>query len=134
MTSHPIAVDDGGVEPLMKHWGGEVASMWARDETLTDPLSRVGLPRIIELAVPVTLADCGFSAARAVVATFVRSRSGIPGKFAFDLRVTSPLPPAAVLAVHTEGEPIFASMGRGYPSNYVDVNNGRWKELTGDDD
>ncbi len=24
MTSHPIAVDDSCVEPLMKHWGGEV--------------------------------------------------------------------------------------------------------------
>jgi hypothetical protein len=35
MTSHPIDVKDGGVEPLMKHWGGEVVSMWVRNETLS---------------------------------------------------------------------------------------------------
>jgi hypothetical protein len=134
MTSHPTDVEDGGVKPLMKHWGGEVASMWARNETLTAPLARLGRPRIIELAVPVTLADCSFYAARAVIAAFARSRGGIPGKLAFDLRATSPLPPAAVLAVHTEGEPAFEGAGRCYPASFVDVDIGRWKELTGEDD
>ena len=134
MTSHPVDVKDGGVEPLMKHWGGEVTSMWVRNETLTAPLARLGRPRIIELAVPVTLADCSYGAARAVIAAFTRSRGGIPEKFAFDLRVTSPLPPAAVLAVHTEGEPAYDGMGRCYPAGFVDVDIGRWKELTGDDD
>jgi hypothetical protein len=134
MTSHPTDVNDGGVQPLMKHWGGEVASMWVRDETLTAPLAALGRPRVVELAVPVRLADCGFSAACAAIAAFTRSRGGIPDKFAFDLRVTSPLPPAAVLAVHTEGEPAFDSMGRSYPARFVDINIGRWKEVTGEDD
>lgn len=49
MTSHPTAVDDGGVKPLMKHWGGEVASMWIRNEALSTPLASLGKPRIIEL-------------------------------------------------------------------------------------
>ena len=133
MTSHPVDVEDGGVEPLIKHWGGEVASMWVRDETLLVPLARLGRPRIIELAIPVRLADCSFSAGQAVIAAFTRSRGGIPEKLAFDLRVTSPLPPAAVLAVHTEGEPAFDGMGRRYPAAFVDVAIGRWKELTGED-
>jgi hypothetical protein len=46
----------------------------------------------------------------------------------------SPLPPAAVLDVHTEGEPAFEGMGRGYPASFVDIDIGRWKELTGEDD
>jgi hypothetical protein len=108
--------------------------MWVRNETLTAALERLGRPRIIELAVPVTLADRSFYAARAVIAAFARSRGGIPGKFAFDLRVSSPLPPAAVLDVHTEGEPAFEGMGRGYPASFVDIDIGRWKELTGEDD
>jgi hypothetical protein len=83
---------------------------------------------------PVRLADCSFSAARAVVATFTRSRGGVPDKLDFDLRMTSPLRPAAVLAVHTEGEPAFEGIGRCYPASFVDVNIGRWKELTGEDD
>lgn len=134
MTSHPVAADDGGVEPLMKHWGGEVASMFVQDETRLEPLSRLGRPRIIELAAPVALADCSFRAACAVIASFARSRGGIPSKYDFDLRVTSPLPSAAVLAVHTEGEQHFEEMGRGYPARFVDVAIGRWKELTGEDD
>jgi hypothetical protein len=70
---------------------------------------------------------------RAVIATFARSQGGIPDKLAFDLRVTSPLPPAAVLTVHTEGEKAFEGMGRCYPAGFVDVAIGRWKELTGED-
>jgi hypothetical protein len=134
MTSHPINVEDGGVEPLMSHWGGEAASMWVRDEALLAPLSRIGRPRVIELAVPVISADCAFSAARAVIATFARLRGGTPDKLSFDLRVMSPLPPLAVLAVHTEGEPAFEGMGRSYPAGFVDVAIGRWKELTGEND
>jgi hypothetical protein len=62
MTSHPIVIDDSSVEPLMKHWGGEVASMWVREESLLTPLAALGRPRIIELAAPHGLADaspCG---------------------------------------------------------------------------
>jgi hypothetical protein len=134
MTSHPVDVNHGGVEPLLKHWGGEVASMYVRDDALLAPLATLGRPRIVELAVPVRLADCGYNAACAVIATFARSRGGIPDKFAFDLKVTSPLPAAAVLAVHTKGEPAFEGMGRAYPAGFVDVSIGRWKELTGEDD
>jgi hypothetical protein len=43
--------------------------------------------------------------------------------------VTSPLPPAAVLAVHTEGEPTFNGMGQSYPTSFVYIDIGRWKEL-----
>jgi hypothetical protein len=68
-----------------------------------------------------------------VIATFARSRGGLPDKFAFDLRVTSPLPPAAVLTVHTEGEKAFEGMGQCYPAGFIDVAIGRWKELTGED-
>jgi hypothetical protein len=69
MASHPIAVDHGGVQPLLEHWGGEVASMWVKDETMLAALTVLGRPRIIEVAAPVALADCGLNAARAVMAT-----------------------------------------------------------------
>jgi hypothetical protein len=134
MASHPVDVNDGGVKPLLKHWGGEVASMFVRDDAVLAPLATLGRPRIIELAVPVRLADCGYEAACAVVATFTRSRGGFPEKQEFGLRVMAPLPAAAVLAVHTEGEPAFEGMGRAYPIGFVDVSIGRWKEITEDED
>jgi hypothetical protein len=34
MVSHPVAINNGVVEPLMAHWGGEVASMWTKDTAL----------------------------------------------------------------------------------------------------
>ena len=134
VTSHPIAVDSSGVQPLIRHWGGEVASMWARDEALTAPLASLGKPRIIELAVPMSATRHSYSVGAAVVATFARSRGFIPSKPAFDLSVEQPLTPAAVLAVHTEGDLSFKDMGRGYPVNFIDVDIGRWTELTGEEE
>jgi len=136
MTFHPIAVDDSGVKPLMKHWGGEVASMRIPDDALSAQLASLGKPRIIELAVPMsaTTTRHHYYAGGAVVATFARSRASIPPTFAFDLYVIQPLPPRAILAVHTEGDAPFADMGRGYPAGFVDVEIGRWKELTGEEE
>jgi hypothetical protein len=136
MISHPIAVDDSGVKPLMKHWGGEVASMRIPDDVLSAQLASLGKPRIIELAVPMsaTTTRHHYYAGGAVVATFARSRGSIPPTFAFDLYVIQPLPPRAILAVHTEGDAPFVEMGRGYPAAFVDVEIGRWKELTGEEE
>jgi hypothetical protein len=117
MSSHPVAVDDSGVEPLMKHWGGEVASKWIRNEPLSASLEPLGKPRIIEVAVPLCLcanADC-YHAGSAVVATFARSRGSIPKKHDFDVCLKQPLSPRAILAVHSEGDRPFAEMGRRYP-------------------
>lgn len=134
MTSHPISVDDSGVTPLLQHWGGEVASMWMRDETLLARLKNLGQSRIIEVAVPLLATRQSYSAGEAVIATFARSNGSTPSKNAFDLYVHQPLPGAAILAVHTEGEGPFSKMGQSYPIGFVDVDIGRWNELTGDSD
>lgn len=134
MASHPVAIDDSGVTPLMKHWGGEVASMWIQDETLSAPLASLGKARIIEVAVPMWATNHSHAAGVAVVATFARSRGSIPAKQAFDLYVNQPLPPDTILAVHSEGDAQFAEIGRCYPAGFVDVDIGRWKELTGEED
>jgi hypothetical protein len=134
LTSHPVTVDDGGVVPLMGRWGGEVASMWVRHLAFSAPLLKLGRARIIEVAVPLSATKHSYHAGKAVVATFARLRGAMPSNFAFDLYVRTALPATAVLAVHTEGGAAFESMGRGYPEGFVDVNAGRWKELTGDED
>lgn len=133
MVSHPVAVNDGGVNPLMAHWGGEVASMWTKDPTLLAPLAIVGEPRVIELAIPLALTRQSFSAGQAVVATFGRALGCIPGSHSFDLYVTSPLRPDSVLRVHSESDSSFGAIGVTYPEGYVNVEMGRWKELTGED-
>jgi hypothetical protein len=134
LTSHPAAVDDSGVVPLLERWGGEVASMWVRDPALSAPLAELGKPRIIEVAVPLSATKHSYDAAKAVVATFARSHGAIPTKFAFDLYVEKALPATAVLSIHTKGDGVFESIGRDYPERFDDVDVGRWRELTGEED
>lgn len=98
------------------------------------PLRTLGKARIIEIATPINVTRHAHAASTAVVATFGRSRGATPKKSAFDLYVDAPLPAAAVRAIHTEAYAAFAAMGATYPSGYIDVDLGRWKELTGEDD
>ena len=72
MISHPQAIDDGGVEPLLARWGGEVASFWLKDELLLATVSVMGPPCVIEVAVPLALTSHSYSAAEAVMAAFGR--------------------------------------------------------------
>jgi hypothetical protein len=134
MVSHPIAIEDSGVEPLLAHWGGEVANMFMRDPDLLGGLARIGRPRIVELAAPLSHTRHAYSAVEAVVATFARTHGAIPSKQAFDLYLHTPLAADAVIAVHSEGDASFHAMGRSHPPGFIDVDIGRWKALTGDDD
>lgn len=121
MVSHPVAVDDGKVAPLLERWGGEVVFFRISDTTLSAALARLGKARIVEIAVPLSATRHSYVASEAVIATFGRSCGAIPEKSAFDLYVKAPLPAAAVLTVHTEGEATFGAMGQTYPAGYVDV-------------
>jgi hypothetical protein len=134
MVSHPLAVDHSGVEPLMAHWGGEVASFWTKDPVLLSPLAAVGQPRVIEPTVPLALTRQSLLAGKAVVTTFGRTLGCIPSKHFFDLYVETPLRPDSVLRVRSNGDSSFRAMGLSYPEGYVDVDIGYWKELTGEDD
>ena len=95
--------------------------MWIRDEALTAPLASLGKPRIIEVSGPLSATPHSYRAGRAIVVTFARSRGSIAEKHAFDLCTGQPLPPTAVLTLHTEGDAPFVEMGRGYPVGFVDV-------------
>jgi len=134
MASHPIAKDDSGVAPLLERWGGEVAAMWINDSSLVARLQSLGSPRVVELAVPLVATRHCWEAGKAVMASFARSRGAIPGKFAFDLYTERDLSASAILAVHSENSASFIGIGKSYPPGFVDVDIGRWKELTGEDD
>jgi hypothetical protein len=107
--------------------------MWMKDPTMLAPLAAIGKPRVVEVAVPLVVTPRSYPAAEAVIATFGRSKGCIPSAHSFDLWVTAPLGPDAIIGVHTEGEASFHAMGRSYPDGFVDVDIGHWKELTGED-
>lgn len=120
MTSHPVSTDDGGVELLLGHWGGEGVYFWLKDPQLIEVVKGVGRPRVIELAVPLGVTRHAYSAAKAVVASFVTTLGCKPDRAAFDLYTTTALSADAVLKIHTEGEPNFAALAGGYPARFVD--------------
>jgi hypothetical protein len=120
MTSHPVSADDSGVKLLVGHWGGEGVYFWLKDPQLVERVKSLGRPRVIELAVPLAVTRHAYSAAKAVVAAFVRTLGCDPDWSAFDLYTTSALGADAVLNIHTEGEPNFAALARGYPASFVD--------------
>lgn len=134
MVSNPILTDDGGVTPLMAHWGGEVASMRTEDPALLGPLAVIGTPCVLEIAAPLALTQHSYRAAGAVLATYGRSLGCFPDGNGLDLYVTAPLKHDAILRVHRAADTTFAIIGRGYPDGFVDVRLDHWRQLTGEDE
>lgn len=120
MVSHPVSSDNRGVELLLQNWGGEGVYFWLRDAQLIELVKGLGRPRVIELAVPLRVTRHAYSAAEAVIATFLRTFGCEPDWSAFDLYTTSALGADVLLSIHTEGELNFAVLARGYPAGFVD--------------
>lgn len=118
MTSHPFATGDRGVELLLAHWGGEGVYFWLEDGELIEIVKGIGLPRVVEVAVPLESTTMSYSAARAVIAAFLKERGCEPEWPAFDLFSESAMLADAVLRVHTLGELDFAALADGYPARY----------------
>lgn len=118
MTSHPLTICDGGLEELLGIWGGEVASFHLQDDLLKSKLSKIGRPRVVEVAVPISTSQHAHSSAQAAIATFT-AKFGYPSdRKEFDLYVTSPLPSSAILRINSAGEESFEQMGRSYPDSF----------------
>ncbi|MBY5370576.1 hypothetical protein HFO91_13650 [Rhizobium leguminosarum] len=121
-SAFPIPIDDTGVERLLAIWGGEVASWTLDDNGAELGLPAIGLPRIMEIAMPIATAMDG-SGAATIAGRLVDLRMAdlILSKYrgGIDLYTTVALQPEAVSVVHTEGEQAYADMGRGYPPSFT---------------
>jgi hypothetical protein len=118
LTSHPLEPDDGGVKSLLGNWGGEGLYHWLQDERLKNLIARIGKPRVLELVVPIDATPHGDRAAETVLGAFGRSLGCKPDRKAFDLACTHALGPEVIIRIHTEGEPDFAALARGYPVGF----------------
>lgn len=134
MTSHPVNPSYSGVERLLGYWGGEVASFFTDDPAMLASIAAIGSARVIEVAVPLSYTRQAVSAGTAAISAWARFQGGIPSMHSFDVYACEPLPPSAVLRVHSEGDATFRALGASYPDGYVNYDLGRWKELTGEDD
>jgi hypothetical protein len=128
MVSNPIMTTSSAVKPLLARWGGEATYFWQQDPELKLLLTTIGVPRVLEIAMPLANSRHNYQAAEVVVATYARTLGLRPDGGSFDLYSQSALGPAAILDVHSEGDESFTQLARGYPAEYSVV------DANGDDD
>jgi hypothetical protein len=123
-TATPIHPDDGAVNMLVGYWGGESA-YWAflgENGEMIDLLKSTGRGRILEIAVPlsvVTFGDTGAGTVTNVFDEFAISLGYSRYPRNLDLQLVQPLPAAAILRIHTEGDADYQRFGAGYPSTFT---------------
>jgi hypothetical protein len=119
LTSTPERTNDSGVRRLLENWGGESTYFWLEDDRLKKLVAKIGRPRILEVAVPIAKTRHAYSAGCAIVGAFARTLGCRPDREAIDVYITGSLDPTAILAIHSDGEPIFRKIGKGYPVGFV---------------
>lgn len=120
MVSHPFHPSNGHVALLLEHWGGEGVYFWQQDEALLGRVKQIGLPRVIEIAVPLRATKQVYAAAKAVAGTYALSNGFKADWPAFDICAVAPLGPDVVLDILSEGDSKFFALGRGYPARYFE--------------
>jgi len=63
---------------------------------------------------PLALTQASYSTAAAIIAAFGRSLGCIVSGQGFDLWITEPVGPDAILGLHTDGDRVFHALDRGY--------------------
>ena len=88
------------------------------DGVLKSKLSKIGRPRVVEVAVPMSATQQTHDSAEAVIASFSAKFGCENARKEFDLYVLSPLPGSAILRVNSVGDESFKQMGRSYPESF----------------
>lgn len=117
-AAHPYPVDDSGITPFHESWGGEISRWAIEDEAILENLRALGKPRVIEVAMPIALTGWVASRLAEQIIAVKGHEPQLPGGFGADISINEPLPAANILRVHTQGDPDFEAMGRGYPLTY----------------
>lgn len=120
LTAQPYPLDDSGVEELLDRWGGESISFVHREGATLERLMQLGTPCVIEVALPMRITTRVEEAATNVLDAFAQS-IGVDGGWGggADMVAVEPIAPEWILAIHSEGEPSFEAMGRGYPPAFT---------------
>lgn len=115
MTAVPFPPNYDGVEALLGYWGGEAAAFHLEDETLRAHLQTLGKPRILEITLPLAAVRPFTALGKAMLAVHAHHEGVDADRFMVDLFAVQPLPPASIVAVHTEGDAGYAAFGHTYP-------------------
>jgi hypothetical protein len=109
----PYPADDHGVTRLLGMWGGE-AAYWTlqQDPDYKARLGGIGVPRIVELAVPLSSVSRFGHASENMIRAYANSLGMDCNLDGMDVCCIEPLPSSSILAVHTAGDGSFELIGR----------------------
>ena len=119
LTTDPFPIDDSGVRELLSDWGGESLSFTHREGAVKDRLQQIGRSRILEVALPLATTTRAYCVAGAVLEIYACALGCERNGGSCDLVAVEPLGPQSILAVHSQGDPQFEIMGRGYPPRFI---------------
>lgn len=116
-STTPIPISDSGVEPLLQNWGGESAYFWLRNEQVKAKLTKIGLPRVIEIEVELTDGLNAFKVSETILQAWAKKLGLSIAPSGTDLSIKSSIVKAKVVNVHTKGENSFSVLAKSYPDN-----------------
>lgn len=111
VTDRALHPSDGGVEPLLGHWGGEVVYFYLQDDELIERLQGLGSPAVLELAVPVSSTTRAYGFAESALSSVVEALGYPPRLRGIDAYLNRPLGAEGVLAIHTPSDASFSRLG-----------------------
>lgn len=107
LSARPLDEDPGGIEPLMRTWGGEALSMSDRGGGWRARLTELGQPAVVVVEVPVQ-PGVGHSVYPGVLKTFVGAVLKL--KIGADVFFRQPIPGLAVMAVWTRKDAPYEAL------------------------
>lgn len=119
LMARPWPADYDGVSELLDAWGGESISFNHAEGPLHTLLRRIARGRILEVAIPLAATTRAACVADNVIDHygFLLGCTGGWGGGA-DIVAVEPIPPDWILDVHSEGDPAYEAMARGYPARF----------------
>lgn len=115
-VTYPLRVNDSGVVPLLKQWGGEALYGPHGNTNLGRKLETIGAPRVIELVTPLLDPLNSYSIARLCLRAWAYIQGVGDGEpLCNDLMITNDLSDCEVINVLTEGDNDFANLASSYP-------------------
>ena len=117
-TTHPLSINDDGVRPLPETWGGEMITIYVRDKNVKDKLKAIGVPCVIELALPIPRTYI-CEIAESLIKAYAQCNSWCNSNRGFDIGIAENHDKIKVLRIHTSFDEEYLNIGKTYPYSAI---------------
>ena len=117
-TTHPLSINDDGVRPLPETSGGEMITFYVRDKNVKDKLKAIGVPCVIELALPIPRTYI-CEIAESLIKAYAQCNSWCNSNRGFDIGVAENHDKIKVLRIHNSFDEEYLNIGKTYPYSAI---------------